>query len=88
MPEFESVQVGKAYETESDAPPMHRLRLAPGASATTIAWPGLDYANAYIASFAIVDRLQQEGTIPADVRLQLQIRPHWPRWRRRSSRRT
>jgi hypothetical protein len=72
MPEFESVHVGQAYESESDAPPMHRLRLAPGASATTITWPDLGYANAYIASFAIFDRLQQDGTIPRDVRFQLQ----------------
>jgi hypothetical protein len=72
MPEFELVQVGKAYETESDAPPMRRFRLASGASATTIAWPDLGYASAYIASFAIFDRLQQDGTIPPDVRFQLQ----------------
>jgi len=72
MPEFESVQVGKAYATEADAPDMPRLRLAPGASATTIAWPDLGYANAYIASFTTFDRLQQNGTIPTDVRFQLQ----------------
>jgi len=72
MPEFESVQVGQAYETESGAPPMHRLRLAPGASATTIIWPDLGYVNAYVASFAIFDRVQQDGTIPPHVRSQLQ----------------
>src|SRR5947207_9993920 len=72
MPEFESVEVAQAYETETNAPPMHRLRLTPGGSATTIAWPDLGYANAYIASFAIFDRLQQDGTIPPGVRFQLQ----------------
>jgi len=89
MPEFESVQVGQAYETESGAPPMHRLRLAPGASATTIIWPDLGYVNAYVASFAIFDRVQQDGTIPPHVRFQLQYPTAlWPRWRRRSSQRT
>lgn len=72
MPEFETVSVGRAYETEGDAPEMQTLRLADGASADTIAWPNLGYADAYAESFAVFDRLQQEGTIPAGVRFQVQ----------------
>jgi hypothetical protein len=49
-----------------------QLRLAGGASADTIDWPDLGYAEEYGKSFAIFDRLQQEGTIPAGVRFQLQ----------------
>jgi hypothetical protein len=72
MPEFETVTSGRAYETESDAPEMPRLRLAEGASADTIDWPNLGYADAYAESFETFDRLQQEGTIAAGVRMQAQ----------------
>jgi hypothetical protein len=72
MPEFEAVAVGQAYETAPDAPPMPQLRLTDGASAEMIAWPNLGYADEYMKSFAIFERMQQEGTIPADVRFQLQ----------------
>jgi hypothetical protein len=72
MPEFETVSVGMAYETAPDAPAMPHLRLTDGASAEMIDWPNLGYADAYTESFAIFERLQNEGTIPADVRLQLQ----------------
>ena len=72
MPEFESVGVGQAYETSPDAPGMAQLRLAGGASADTIEWPNLGYADAYAASFEIFDRLQRDGTIPAGVRFQMQ----------------
>jgi hypothetical protein len=72
MPEFESVAVGQAYETAADAPQMPRLRLAEGASADTISWPNLGYADAYAESFEIFDRLQKEGTIAAGVRFQMQ----------------
>jgi hypothetical protein len=72
MPEFELVASGKAYETSPDAPEMPQLRLAEGASAATIDWPNLGYADAYTDSFATFDRLQQEGTIPAGVRMQMQ----------------
>ena len=72
MPELESVTVGQAYETSPDAPEMPQLRLAEGASAGTIHWPNLGYADAYAESFEIFDRLQTEGAIPADVRFQLQ----------------
>jgi hypothetical protein len=72
MPEFESVTVGQAYESSEDAPPMPQLRLADGAAADAIRWPDLGYADAYAASFEIFDRLQQDGTIPAGVRFQVQ----------------
>ena len=72
MPELETVATGHAYETESDAPEMPQLRLAEDASADTIDWPNLGYADAYAESFEIFDRLQQEGTIPAGVRMQVQ----------------
>jgi hypothetical protein len=72
MPELESVTVGPAYGTSSDAPPRRRLRLAEGASAETIGWPNLGYADAYAASFEVFDQLQKDGTIPSDVRFQMQ----------------
>ena len=72
MPEFESVGVEQAYETSPDAPEMAQLRLAGGASADTIDWPNLGYADEYGASFEVFDRLQRDGTIPADVRFQMQ----------------
>jgi hypothetical protein len=72
MPEFETVSVRQAYETSLDAPAMPQLRLAEGASAETIEWPNLGYADAYTTSFATFDRMQNEGTIPAGVRFQLQ----------------
>jgi hypothetical protein len=51
---------------------MPQLRLAEGASADTISWPNLGYADAYAESFEIFDRLQKEGTIAAGVRFQVQ----------------
>ena len=72
MPEFETVSVGQAYETAPDAPPMPQMRLTEGASAELINWPNLGYADAYTESFATFARLQNEGTIPGDVRFQMQ----------------
>jgi hypothetical protein len=72
MPEFEQVNVGQAYDTAPDAPPMVQFRLADGASAETIQWPNLGYADAYAASFEVFEALQQDGTIPAGVRMQVQ----------------
>jgi hypothetical protein len=73
MPEFQAVTTaGQAYETSDDAPQMPQLRLAEGASADTIEWPNLGYADAYAESFEVFDRLQREGTIPAGVRFQVQ----------------
>lgn len=72
MPEFEMVVSGRTYETSSDAPEMPQLRLAEGASAETIDWPNLGYADEYTKSFATFDELQEQGTIPAGVRMQMQ----------------
>jgi hypothetical protein len=66
------VVLRQAYETASDAPQMPQLRLVEGASADTISWPNLGYADAYAESFEIFDRLQREGTIGAGVRFQVQ----------------
>ena len=72
MPEFETVAVGQAYESTPDAPDMPQLRLTEDASAEMINWPNLGYADEYTKSFATFERMQNEGTIPADVRFQLQ----------------
>jgi hypothetical protein len=72
MPEFETVSVGQAYETAPDAPAMPQLRLTEHASAETINWPNLGYADAYTESFATFERMQNEGTIRADLRFQMQ----------------
>lgn len=72
MPEFEMVAAGRAYETDLDAPEMPQLRLAEGASAGGIDWPNLGYADEYTKSFATFDQLQEQGTIPAGVRMQMQ----------------
>jgi hypothetical protein len=72
MPEFVTVHAGRFYETADDAPEMPQLRLADGVTADEIQWPDLGYANAYEASFATFRALQDDGTIAADVRMQLQ----------------
>ena len=72
MPEFETVSGEPAPVADADAPPMYQLKLADGASADTIQWPDLGYAAEYAESFALFDRLQQEGTIAAGVRFQAQ----------------
>jgi hypothetical protein len=72
MPEFELVAARKAYETAAGAPDMPQLRLTADASAETLNWPNLGYADEYTASFATFERMQNEGTIPAGVRFQLQ----------------
>jgi hypothetical protein len=72
MPEFELVASRRAYETEADAPDMPQLRLVEGASAETLDWPNLGYADEYTESFAVFDRLQEQGTVPTGARMQLQ----------------
>jgi hypothetical protein len=72
MPEFELVASGRTYGAGGDAPEMPQLRLAEGASAGTIDWPNLGYADEYTKSFATFDELQKQGTIPAGVRMQVQ----------------
>ncbi len=74
MPEFESVSVGKAYETTGDAaaPDMPRLKLADGVSPANVQWPNLGYADAYSDSFGLFESLHQDGTILDGVRFQMQ----------------
>ncbi len=73
MPEFESVSTAPAYDTSAtEAPAMPRLRLAEGVSAKDVNWPNLGYADAYAESFAMFAALQEDGTIPAGVRFQMQ----------------
>ncbi len=73
MPEFESIESGQAYDIgDTEAPAMPRLRLSDGASAETVSWPDLGYADAYSNSFEVFRRLQEDGTISPGVRLQMQ----------------
>ena len=73
MPELETVSSGQAYETDDQsAPAMPQLRLADGVSPDAVNWPDLGYADAYIESFQTFRALQEDGTIPADVRFQVQ----------------
>jgi hypothetical protein len=72
MPEFQTVATGQAYETDPDAPKMPQFRLTDDESAAVINWPNLGYADEYTESFATFERMQNDGTIPADMRFQLQ----------------
>jgi hypothetical protein len=73
MPELDTVSSGQAYETDDQsAPAMPQLRLADGVSPDAVNWPDLGYADAYIESFQTFRALQEDGTIPTDVRFQLQ----------------
>ena len=73
MPELETVSSGQAYETDdASAPAMPQLRLAKGTSPEAVNWPDLGYADAYAESFAVFRALQEDGTIPAAVRFQIQ----------------
>jgi hypothetical protein len=73
MPEFETVSVGRAYETEDpDALESPRLQLVDGVSAENVNWPNLGYADAYSESYGLFSALQDDGTIPAGVRFQMQ----------------
>ena len=52
---------------------MPQLRLAEGASAEMINWPNLGYADDYTRVVCdVFERMQNEGTIAADVRFQMQ----------------
>jgi hypothetical protein len=72
MPEFVTVRSGRFYETADDAPEMPQLKLATGVTADAIQWPNLGYADAYAESFRTFRALQDDGTIAADMRMQLQ----------------
>ena len=56
----------------ADLPPMPLLRLADGVAAEDVRWPDLGYAAAYTDSYQVFRRLQDDGTIPAGVRFQMQ----------------
>jgi hypothetical protein len=60
------VDLGPGYDQ------MPKVRLADGASPDGIQWPNLGYADAYIESFGVFDRLQAEGIIGPDVRFQVE----------------
>jgi hypothetical protein len=74
MPELEPVGPAReAYDTgDVEAPPMPQLRLAEGISAEAVQWPDLGYADAYRESFEMFGALQMDGTIPPEVRFQMQ----------------
>ena len=76
MPEFESAGAPReAYDTSGargPAPTMPQLRLAEGVSPEAVKWPDLGYADAYRQSYESFCALQEAGTIPPGVRLQMQ----------------
>jgi hypothetical protein len=49
---------------------MPKVALSAGTDPETVEWPNMGYADAYRESFAIFDKLQEQGTIPAGVRFQ------------------
>lgn len=69
MPEFEEAPVP---ETGGDYEQIPILRLAAGVSPDSASWPDIGYAAAYDDSFETFRRLQDEGVIAPDARLQLQ----------------
>jgi hypothetical protein len=70
MPDFQSA--GMRELPGADLPPRPRLRLADGVAADDVRWPDLGYAAAYADSYGIFRRLQDDGTIQAGVRFQMQ----------------
>jgi hypothetical protein len=73
MPELELVGTREAYDTgDAPAPAMPQLRLVEGVAPEAVNWPELGYADAYRESYEVFRALQEEGTIPAGVRFQIQ----------------
>jgi hypothetical protein len=72
MPEFELLERVQVYETEDDAPAMPQLQLAADASADSVQWPNLGYADAYIESYELFRGLQDEAIVPGGARFQMQ----------------
>jgi hypothetical protein len=70
MPDFQTA--GTRELPGTDLPPMPLLRLADGVAAEDVRWPDLGYAAAYTRSYQVFRRLQDDGTIPAGVRFQMQ----------------
>jgi hypothetical protein len=73
MPELEPVGEREIPEmADQQAPPLVQLRLAGGISPEAVNWPDLGYATAYGESYRVFHSLQEDGTIPAGVRFQMQ----------------
>ena len=72
IPELEQVSSHQGYETDDSAPEIVQFKLADGASADSVQWGDIGYADAYQRSFEQFDALRQGGTIAADLRFQLQ----------------
>ena len=78
---FQADRLGRAagIERVGDTPiplrmlDMRQVRLADGVRAAELELPPLGYAEAAIDSFAIFDRLQREGAIPAATRFQVSL---------------
>ena len=70
MPEFEEAPVP---ETGGDYERIPVLRLAAGVAPESVSWPDIGYANAYQSSFDTFRRLQDDGIIGPDTRMQLQF---------------
>lgn len=70
MPEFEAAPVP---ETGGDYERIPVLRLVDGASPDEVRWPDIGYAAAYNDSFETFRRLQDDGVVASDARLQLQF---------------
>jgi hypothetical protein len=73
MPELESAGRREIPGMDDQqAPPLVELRLADGVSPEAVNWPDLGYAAAYGESYRVFRSLQEDGTIPAGVRFQMQ----------------
>jgi hypothetical protein len=73
MPELEPAGEREIPEmADQEAPRLVALRLAEGVSPEAVNWPDLGYAAAYGESYRVFRSLQEEGTIPAGVRFQMQ----------------
>jgi len=70
MPDFQPA--GMRDMPGSDLPPRPLLRLSDGVAAEDVHWPDLGYADAYADSYQVFRRLQDDGTIPPEVRFQMQ----------------
>lgn len=70
MPEFEEAPVP---ETGGDYERIPILRLAAGVAPDDVSWPEIGYARAYYDSFDTFGRLQDDGIVASEARLQLQV---------------
>jgi hypothetical protein len=57
---------------DGDYEQMPRLRLADGVDPDEVNWPGLGYADAYLASYQAFVELREQGVISPDVRFQVE----------------